>query len=198
MPGSWFDEIEFSGLDTSIPHTQLAFGSQDETGGRTNGGPQRARRVYHHAMSLSGRSFDPKRPPVSTAGPVVDFSLARRSTLEALRGGRLATTDVCDAHPELLRAGKNIGEEVPALCPVCSHESLRWVRYVYGDDLKQNSGRVVYPADWLLELVANYDQFTCYVVEVCTDCAWNHLMRSYVTGRNFTAPPSLRERKQQG
>jgi hypothetical protein len=149
-------------------------------------------------MSLSGRSFDPKRPPVSTAGPVVDFSLARRSTLEALRGGRLATTDVCDAHPELMRAGKNIGEEVPAPCPVCSHESLRWVRYVYGDDLKQNSGRVVYPADWLLELVANYDQFTCYVVEVCTDCAWNHLMRSYVTGRKFTEPPSLRERKQQG
>lgn len=164
----------------------------------TTGGPQRARRVYHHDMSLSGRSFDPKRPPVSTAGPVVDFSLARRSTLEALRGGRLATTDVCDAHPELLRAGKNIGEEVQAPCPVCSHESLRWVRYVYGDDLKQNSGRVVYPAEWLLELVANYDQFTCYVVEVCTDCSWNHLMRSYITGRKFNEPPSLRERKQQG
>ncbi|MGH2775541.1 MAG: DUF5318 family protein [Actinomycetota bacterium] len=161
-------------------------------------GPERAARVYHHAMTLSGRSFDPTKPPVSTTGPVVDYSLARRSTLEALRGGRLATTDVCDAHPELMRAGKNIGEEVHAPCPVCSHETLRWVRYVYGDDLKHNSGRVVYPADWLRELMANYDQFTCYVVEVCTDCAWNHLMRSYVTGRKFADQPSLRERKQQG
>ncbi|MGH2828283.1 MAG: DUF5318 family protein [Actinomycetota bacterium] len=148
-------------------------------------------------MSLMGRSFDPAKPPGAARGPVVDYSLARRSTLAALRSGRLATTDVCDAHPELLRAGKNIGDEVAAPCPVCSHETLRWVRYVYGDDLKQNSGRVVYPLDWLTELVANHDQFTCYVVEVCVDCSWNHLVRSYVTGRKFAAPP-LRERKQQG
>ncbi len=149
-------------------------------------------------MTLSGRSFDPTKPLGSATGPVVDYSLARRSTLQALRGGRLATTDVCDAHPELLRAGKNIGDEVAAPCPVCSHETLRWVRYVYGDELKHNSGRVVYPAEWLGELVTEYDQFICYVVEVCTDCSWNHLVRSYVTGRKFAARPSLRERKRQG
>jgi Family of unknown function (DUF5318) len=149
-------------------------------------------------MSLSGRSFDPAKPPSGARGPVVDYSLAKRSTLAALRGGRLATTDVCDAHPELMRAGKNIGVEVAAPCPVCSHETLRWVRYVYGDDLKHNSGRVVYPVDWLNELVAKHDQFTCYVVEVCVDCSWNHLVRSYVTGRKFATSPPLRERKQQG
>jgi hypothetical protein len=149
-------------------------------------------------MTLSGRSFDPTRPPATTSGPVVDYSLARRSTLEALRGGRLATTDVCDAHPELLRAGKNIGEDVSGPCPVCSHEALRRVRYVYGDELKQNSGRVVYPADWLRELADQYDQFTCYIVEVCTDCSWNHLLRSYVTGRKFVTGPKLQERNQQG
>ncbi|MGH2735739.1 MAG: DUF5318 family protein [Actinomycetota bacterium] len=150
-------------------------------------------------MAMSGRSFDPTRPPVGTSGPVVDYSLARRSTLAALRGGRLATTDVCDAHPELLRAGKNIGEEVRSPCPVCSHEAMRWVRYVYGEELRHNNGRVVYPIEWLKELVRDHDQFTCYVVEVCIDCHWNHLIRSYVAGRKYPPPSALNsERRQRG
>lgn len=118
---------------------------------------------------------------------MVDYSLARRSTLTALRGGRLATTDVCDAHPELLRAGRNIGDATEAPCPVCGHESLRHVRYVYGEELRHNNGRVVYPAEWLTELAEGHDQFTCYVVEVCVDCSWNHLIRSYVAGRRYRA-----------
>lgn len=145
-------------------------------------------------MALSGRSFDPTRPPAPAGGPVVDYSLARRSTLHALRGGRLATTDVCDAHPELLRAGKNIGETTGQPCPVCSHDTLRHVRYVYGDELRHNNGRVVYPAEWLSELQSSYDQFTCYVVEVCTDCAWNHLVRSYVAGRKWASGGTRRGR----
>ena len=137
-------------------------------------------------MALSGTSFDPGRPPRSV-GPVVDYGLARRALLSALRRGLVGTTDVCDAHPELLRAAKNIGEDRATACPVCSHETIRWVRYVYGDELKSNSGRVVYPADWLGELARSYDQFTCYVVEVCIDCSWNHLVRSYMAGRRFRA-----------
>lgn len=95
------------------------------------------------------------------------------------------SSDVCDAHPELMRAAKNIGHDALAPCPVCSHESLRFVRYVYGDELKRNNGRVVYPAEWLNELVSSHDQFTCYVVEVCVDCAWNHLVRAYAAGRIY-------------
>src|SRR3712207_5860728 len=102
-------------------------------------------------MSTSGRSFDPTSPP-ATGSRTADYRLARRSVLGALRKGLLQTTDVCDAHPELLRAGRNIGTEVDEVCPVCSHESLRRVRYVYGDELKRNNGRVVYPEGWLKEL----------------------------------------------
>ena len=137
-------------------------------------------------MSASGRSFDPTRPP-SEEGPSVDYTLARRSTIAGLRRGRLDTTDVCDAHPELVRAGKNIGEDAGAPCPVCSHATLRRVRYVYGDDLRHNSGRVVYPAGWLEELAGAHDQFTCYVVEVCVDCSWNHLLRSFMAGRRWAS-----------
>ncbi|HEX2049037.1 MAG TPA: DUF5318 family protein [Actinomycetota bacterium] len=146
-------------------------------------------------MAFSGRSFDPTRTPPRPAGPVVDYTLARRSTLASLRRGGLDTTDVCDAHPELLRAGKHIGEDAAAPCPVCSHESLRWVRYVYGDELKRNNGRVVYPADWLQELATTHDHFTCYVVEVCLDCSWNHLVRAYSAGRQYAAPPGAERRQ---
>jgi Family of unknown function (DUF5318) len=149
--------------------------------------------VYHPYMTLSGRSFDPTRRPPRLSGPVVDYTLARRSVLSFLRRGTLDSTDVCDAHPELLRAGKNIGEVIPALCPVCSHESLRWVRYVYGDELKRNNGRIVYPPEWLMELIETYDHFTCYVVEVCVDCSWNHLVRAYSAGRRYASPVDRRD-----
>ena len=112
----------------------------------------------------------------------MDYALARRSVVASVRRGVVASTEVCDAHPELLRAAKNIGEPGQAKCPICSHDSMRLVRYVYGDELGRNSGRVVYPPEWLKELVKEYEAFTCYVVEVCINCSWNHLVRSYVTG----------------
>jgi Family of unknown function (DUF5318) len=127
---------------------------------------------------------------------VVDYTLARRSVISAVRRGTMATTDVCDAHPELLRAARNIGLEHPGPCPICSHETMRRVSYVYGEELKRNNGRVVYPAGWLAELAAEHDQFTCYVVEVCTDCAWNHLLRSYMAGRRFRATQDHPSRSQ--
>ena len=137
-------------------------------------------------MATSPRSFDPTAPP-RLEGPTVDYALARRSTIRSLKRGELHTTDVCDAHPELIRAGKNIGHSASERCPVCSHDSLRWVRYVYGDDLRHLNGRVVYPEGWLEELASTHDQFTCYLVEVCVDCSWNHLLRSYLTGRRWGA-----------
>lgn len=147
-------------------------------------------------MASSGRSFDPTNPPLNGA-PSVDYRLARRSVLAAVRRGLLATTDVCDAHPELLRAGRNIGTVDDTPCPICSHESLRRVRYVYGDDLRSNNGRVVYPEEWLTELAATHDRFTCYVVEVCIDCAWNHLLQSFSAGR-AVAPAPLRSSGKRG
>jgi hypothetical protein len=129
-----------------------------------------------------GNGFDPHDPP-RVSGPVVDYALARKVLISEVRRGVVATTDACDAHPELVRAGRNIGGEAAGPCPICSHETLRTVRYVYGDELGRNSGRVVYPEEWLAELEAAVPEFTCYEVEVCTDCQWNHLIRSYVAGK---------------
>ena len=138
-------------------------------------------------MAFTGRSFDPTRTPPPPTGPTVDYRLARRAALASVRQGSLDTADICDAHPELMRAAKNIGERCDPVCPVCSHDSLRLVRYVYGPELKRDNGRVVYPEEWLTELADRHDQFTCYVVEVCVDCAWNHLVRAYQAGRKFAA-----------
>ena len=159
--------------------------------------PQKGWVAYHPSMLSSGRSFDPTKRPPAPSGPVVDYRLARRSVLTALRRGLLNTTDVCDAHPELLRAGKNIGEPLESPCPVCSHESLRLIRYVYGDELKRDSGKVVYPEEWLKELSDRHDQFTCYVVEVCVDCSWNHLVHSHMAGRLY-AKPAAGQRRERG
>lgn len=150
-------------------------------------------------MAGSGRSFDPTKTPATPAGgPVVDYSLARRSVIAAVRRGLLSTSDVCDAHPELLRAAKNIGDHSTTPCPICSHETLRNVRYVYGEHLGRDNGRVVYPADWLKDLARDHEQFTCYIVEICIDCQWNHLLRSYVAGHKFGSRRRAQERREQG
>jgi hypothetical protein len=48
--------------------------------------------------------------------------------------------------------------------------------------LGKTSGQAKSPAE-LAQLAATVDEFDVYVVEVCPDCGWNHLIRSYVLGR---------------
>lgn len=116
----------------------------------------------------------------------VDYTIAKRSVLEGFRRGSLDRMDICDAHPELLRAARNIGLPIERPCPVCaSTDSLKQVRFVYGDQLGHLSGRTVYPNGWELELDDQFDEFRCYAVEVCVDCRWNHLAACYLMGRRF-------------
>lgn len=113
----------------------------------------------------------------------IDYRLARRAVLRDWRRGRLTRLDVCDAHPELIRAARNVGEETAQECPICEKARLRLVSYVYGDALKAANGRCITSAGELERLGRACDEFACYVVEVCTECAWNHLTRSYLLGR---------------
>lgn len=116
-------------------------------------------------------------PTMST----VDYRLARRAALEGLRRGLMSRLDLCDAHPELVRAARFIGESADHDCPVCDGD-LRILFYAYGKELKRDSGRVRRRVD-LEQLMATVEEFRCYVVEVCMDCSWNHLVRSYLAGR---------------
>lgn len=118
-----------------------------------------------------------------------DYTLAKRAVIESLRRGGLRRLDVCDAHPELIRAARNIGDPIARPCPVCGHDSLKLVRYVYGDQLKELSGRPVYPKGWEAELAERIDEFRCYSVEVCIECEWNHLAACYLMGKRYAVEP---------
>jgi hypothetical protein len=112
---------------------------------------------------------------------VIDYGLARRATLLDLFSGRASTMDVCDAHPYLLRAARYHGEPTETPCPVCRRGPLIHVTYTYGDAFRDTNGRVRATAE-LAALEREHRQFTVYVVEVCRDCSWNHLVTSYVLG----------------
>jgi hypothetical protein len=135
----------------------------------------------------------PSRGPVPTSRSVVDYALARRSALADLGAGRVVTSDVCDAHPYLLRAARFHGEDTGRPCPVCRRTELTQVTYTYGDCFRgETNGRVRRTAE-LAELAAELGEFTVYVVEVCQDCGWNHLALSYVLGTG--ASPAERPRR---
>jgi Family of unknown function (DUF5318) len=118
---------------------------------------------------------------VETTRSFIDYSLARRAALAALFGGRATLTDLCDAHPYLLRAAKFHGEPTKDDCPVCHKEPLTHVTYTYGDALGQYSGRIKATRE-LAQMEHEVSEFTVYVVEVCQNCGWNHLRESYVLG----------------
>ncbi len=112
---------------------------------------------------------------------VVDYALQRRSLLADVHAGRVATAQVCDASPYLLRAARFHGTPSEVTCPVCRKEKVTEVSWVFGEHLKQVSGSARTP-DELTEMGATHSEFSVYVVEVCRTCNWNHLIQSYVLG----------------
>jgi hypothetical protein len=115
----------------------------------------------------------------------VDFTLARRAVLRDLRSGRRARIDVCDAHAELLRAGRNLGTPGAGDCPVCTEDKLRVVSYVYGDQLRRANGRCISSTAELEKLEARHSEVWRYLVEVCVGCGWNHLLRRELHGQRY-------------
>ena len=111
----------------------------------------------------------------------VDHRLLRQSVINEYRRGRLSQDQVCDAHPELIRAAINVGTETAASCPICEHERLRLVTYVFGSRLPAH-GRCVSTAAELSKLDRRRDELWAYVVEACIGCHWHHLRRVFSVG----------------
>lgn len=122
--------------------------------------------------------FLPVAPPALTEGEI-DYRLARQSVLRQVRAGELSTLDVCDAHPELRRAAVEYSTPTNDDCPICSDGTIALVSYVFGPRLPAH-GRCVNSAADLQRIRRRKGTFTCYVVECCPECAWNHLRRAYV------------------
>lgn len=113
----------------------------------------------------------------------MDHTLQRRAVLADLANGRVSLTDICDAHPYLQLAARHYGERSAQSCPVCRKASIRHVHYVYGDALGHSSGQAKSMGE-LAYLAGRLAEFDVYVVEVCQDCGWNHLLRSFVLGED--------------
>jgi len=122
---------------------------------------------------------------------VVDYSLARRRNLSAALLAATGSSDALDPHPDLLRAAKHHGQPTEASCPWCRSEALVLLRYVYSDELGPFSGRIKSTAE-LSEMATDFGFLDVYVVEVCPDCHWNHLLRSYTLGDGRPRTPLRR------
>jgi Family of unknown function (DUF5318) len=114
---------------------------------------------------------------------VVDHALQRRAVLADFANGRASITDVCDAHPYLKLAARHYGQPTSHACPVCRKTAIRHVHYVYGEALGRSAGQAKSIGE-LAHLAAQLAEFDVYVVEVCQECGWNHLLRSFVLGEN--------------
>ncbi len=114
---------------------------------------------------------------------VVDHRLARRALLNEYRRGRVNRESVCDAHPELIRAARNLGEPTSNTCEVCSESNVVLLTYVFGHGLPRH-GRLITSRAEIIKLQRTGHDYAAYVVEVCPSCKWHHLLRMLpITGQ---------------
>lgn len=117
----------------------------------------------------------------TATGAVVEYGLVRRALLAELAAGRLSKDDVCDAHPELVRAATCLGRPSGERCPVCDEAPLRVVTYVFGARLPAGGACPPTRAE-LLKLERREEPVQCYAVEVCVACRFHHLARKWAAG----------------
>lgn len=116
-----------------------------------------------------------KSSAISSAGEV-NYRLSRESVLAEYRAGERSRSEVCDAHPELVRAARQVGTPTPDECPVCETAQLVHVTYVFGPRLPRH-GRCISLRGELERLARRQGNHVAYIVECCPACTWNHLVR---------------------
>jgi hypothetical protein len=138
---------------------------------------------YRDAVNLRPQAL---RGAPTTGLPMagqVTYRLARDAVVREFQKGRLSRLDVCDAHPELLRAARGVGEATAEQCPICEEANVVLVSYAFGPGLPA-SGRCVTTKSELTRATRGAGgDVACYVVEVCPGCAWNHLAHTFVLSR---------------
>ena len=134
----------------------------------------------------------------STAdGAVVEFGLVRHALLARVAQGLLRYEDICDAHPELMRAARNVGRSSGEICPVCHEIELVEVTYVFGARLP-SGGTCPSTRAELLKLERREDPVQCYAVEVCVGCSFHHLVRKWSAGARRARKVPASQRREVG
>lgn len=111
---------------------------------------------------------------------LIDYRMRRRSLLGEVASGARGPDEVCDAHPELLRAAQHLGDPVDEPCPLCDDAALRHVTYIFEGDRRRNPGGRAVPHASLPRQFDRYGELEVYIVEVCIACRWHHLLESFL------------------
>ena len=154
--------------------------------GRGNGSNESSVQIGDNVMS--GSDVKSNRNVAIQAGrkrgapkAEVEYGLSRNFLINQFRKGRISKRDICDAHPELLRAARNIGKRSSVIdCPVCEVSKVSYVTYVFGSGLP-SGGRCVINTGEILKFKSHTrnGHLACYVIEVCPNCGWNHLAKIF-------------------
>ncbi len=109
---------------------------------------------------------------------VVSYRLARQRALDDVAHGVRQLHEVCDAQPELRRVAHHHATPLDEPCPVCEGDDLVTVTFAFGKGLPTH-GRCVTDSAELNRLRRRETTTSCYRVEVCRQCWWNHLRESF-------------------
>ena len=133
----------------------------------------------------------------------IDYRLAKHAVVRRLHDGELTTDQVCDAHPELVRASTHIGTRTARSCPVClltqdqtailgptPAATVIETTWLYGDRLRQKNGHLVEDSADLADYERRFPSFLAWTVECCITCGWNHLVSQRLCG--FSQRPGAR------
>lgn len=120
---------------------------------------------------------------------VVSYKLARQRTITAYEQGQKLPQEVCDAQPELRRVAHHHAVDLQEDCPICEGEGLAFVTFAFGQGLPP-AGRCLTSEAELEKLRFRGKATTCYRVEVCRQCWWNHLRESFVLSRPEVTSPA--------
>lgn len=126
-------------------------------------------------MSFTPSSVEAKS---DAASGVVSYRLARQRLVDAYVQGRRTTEEICDAQPELRRVAHSFGVSLDEPCPICDGDELVTVSFAFGSGLPK-AGRVIADLKEARNLRTRGKPSTCYLIEVCRQCWWNHLRESY-------------------
>ena len=110
----------------------------------------------------------------------IDYRMQRRAVLRDVRCGLRSPDDVRDAHPDLVRAAIHLGTPIDEPCPLCDEAALAQVTYVFEHKGSRSPGGRAVPREALPRQLERYGELTAYVVEVCRDCHWHHLIESFL------------------
>ena len=105
----------------------------------------------------------------------VEYRLARQTVIDYWKNGEIEQEILCDAQSMLKRNAIHCGAAIEERCPICELGEIYYPRL-------PAHGRCISTKGELQRLDNRKTHLSAYVIEVCPDCGWNHLVRTASLG----------------